>query len=244
MKMKGVNRPLQKCEDEKDLGVIFDKDLSFDNHIQKCVNKANQMIGLIKKNKTFSYLNKDFISHNSVRNVRSRESESTRKSLLAWISSSEGVQWCNFFCHWISFTPMGFIIALFVCVGAHVFVLLFHKVALPVQVRKQFISVLFRIDWTPVNRPTWHRRLPAWQPEAIQAEKQALKAKSSKDSSVSDKLDILITSVSYLKEDYKEFKNRLALLEARVERIGSEFRWRQNTRRWIFTWEFWEWNRR
>ena len=57
MKMKGVNRPLQKCEDEKDRGVIFDKDLSFDTHIQKCINKANQMIGLIKR--TFSYLNKD-----------------------------------------------------------------------------------------------------------------------------------------------------------------------------------------
>ena len=68
-----------------------------------------------------------------------------------------------------------------------------------------------------MNWPTWHRRLPAWQPEAIQAEKQTLKAKSSEDSSVSDKLDILITSVSCLKEDYKEFKNRLALLEARVE---------------------------
>ena len=116
---------------------------------------------------------------------------------------------------------MGFIIALFVCVGAHVFVLLFHMVALPVQVRKRFISVLFRIDWTPVNRPTWHRRLPAWQPEAIQAEKQALEAKSSKDSSVSDKLDILITSVSYPKEDYKEFKVRLALLEAWVERSSD-----------------------
>ena len=57
MKIKGVNRPLQKCEDEKDLGVIFDKDLSFDTHIQKCINKANQMTGLIKR--TFSYLNKD-----------------------------------------------------------------------------------------------------------------------------------------------------------------------------------------
>ena len=92
----------------------------------------------------------DFISHNSVRNVRSRESESACKSLLAWTWSGEDVQWCNFFCHWISFTPMGFIIALFVCVGALVFVFLFHKVALPVQVRKQFISVLFRIDWTPL----------------------------------------------------------------------------------------------
>ena len=49
-----------------------------------------------------------------------------------------------------------------------------------------------------------------------------MKAKSSKDSSVSNKLDILITSVSYLKEDYKEFKNRLALLEARVERSSDD----------------------
>ena len=62
----------------------------------------------------------------------------------------------------------------------------------------------------------------AWQPEAIQAEKQALKAKSSKDSSVSDKLDILITSVSYLKEDYKDLKNRLVLPEARVERSSDD----------------------
>ena len=49
MKMKGVNRPLQKCEEEKDLGVIFDEDLSFDTHIQKSINKANQMMGLIKE---------------------------------------------------------------------------------------------------------------------------------------------------------------------------------------------------
>ena len=57
MKMKGENSQLQKCEDEKDLGVIFDKDLTFDTHIQNSINKANQMIGLIKR--TFSYLNKD-----------------------------------------------------------------------------------------------------------------------------------------------------------------------------------------
>ena len=44
-------------EDEKDLGVIFDKHLSFDFHIQKCINKANQMIGLMKR--TFSYLDRD-----------------------------------------------------------------------------------------------------------------------------------------------------------------------------------------
>ena len=57
MKMTGVDRPLQKCEDEKDLGVIFYKDLSLDTHIQKCINKANQMTGSLKR--TFSYLNKD-----------------------------------------------------------------------------------------------------------------------------------------------------------------------------------------
>ena len=57
------------------------------------------------------------------------------------------------------------------------------------------------------------------KPEAIQAEKQA---KSSKDSNVSDKLDILITSVSNLKEDYKEFNSRLALLETQVEKKGPE----------------------
>ena len=45
------------CETEKDLGVTFDKDLSFDPHIDRVVNKANQMIGIIKR--TFSYLDKD-----------------------------------------------------------------------------------------------------------------------------------------------------------------------------------------
>ena len=37
------------CNSEKDLGVIFDKELTFNNHIQTCINKANQMIGLIKR---------------------------------------------------------------------------------------------------------------------------------------------------------------------------------------------------
>ena len=38
---------IAKCEEEKDLGVIFDKYLSFDAHIQNCINKANSMIGII-----------------------------------------------------------------------------------------------------------------------------------------------------------------------------------------------------
>ena len=42
-----------KCEEEKDLGVIFDKYLSFDAHIQNSINKANSMIGIIRRTFTF-----------------------------------------------------------------------------------------------------------------------------------------------------------------------------------------------
>ena len=42
-----------KCEEEKDLGVIFDKYLSFDAHIKNSINKANSMIGIIRRTFTF-----------------------------------------------------------------------------------------------------------------------------------------------------------------------------------------------
>ena len=49
-----------KCEEEKDLGVIFDCKLSFDVHIQSAISKANKIVGIIKK--PFSYLSrKSFI---------------------------------------------------------------------------------------------------------------------------------------------------------------------------------------
>ena len=49
-----------KCEEEKDLGVIFDCKLSFDVHIQSAISKANKIVGIIKR--TFSYLSrKSFI---------------------------------------------------------------------------------------------------------------------------------------------------------------------------------------
>ena len=57
MKINEEYRLIHKCEEEKDLGVIFDKDLLFDAHIQKSINKANQMVGLIKR--TFLFLNKE-----------------------------------------------------------------------------------------------------------------------------------------------------------------------------------------
>ena len=49
-----------KCTEEKDLAVIFDKDLIFDTHsVQSAINKANSMLGIIRR--TFSFLNKDIL---------------------------------------------------------------------------------------------------------------------------------------------------------------------------------------
>ena len=42
-----------KCVEEKDLHVIFDKDLSFDAHIQNYIIKDNSMIGIIRITFTF-----------------------------------------------------------------------------------------------------------------------------------------------------------------------------------------------
>ena len=42
---------------EKDLGIIISDDLKWSRHIDKCVTKANRMIGIIKR--TFSHMNKD-----------------------------------------------------------------------------------------------------------------------------------------------------------------------------------------
>jgi len=45
---------INTCESEKDLGVTFDNDFKFDVHINNVINKANKMIGIIRR--TFSYL--------------------------------------------------------------------------------------------------------------------------------------------------------------------------------------------
>ena len=44
--------PVKKCSNEKDLGVVFDTDLKFDLHVNSVVSKANQVLGLIKRNFT------------------------------------------------------------------------------------------------------------------------------------------------------------------------------------------------
>jgi hypothetical protein len=43
--------------EEKDLGIIIDNKLNFQNHINKQVNKANHTLGLI--NRSFKYMDKD-----------------------------------------------------------------------------------------------------------------------------------------------------------------------------------------
>jgi hypothetical protein len=57
MIVNDVIEKLNECEEEKDLGVTFDAHLSFDPHINRVVNKANQMIGIIRR--TFSFLDKN-----------------------------------------------------------------------------------------------------------------------------------------------------------------------------------------
>ena len=48
---------LASCDDEKDLGVIFDKGLTFDKHINTAINKANKILGIIRR--TFTDLDVD-----------------------------------------------------------------------------------------------------------------------------------------------------------------------------------------
>ena len=47
---------INRCTEEKDLGVVFDSKLSFDAHIQSIVKKANCVLGIIKR--AFSHLDK------------------------------------------------------------------------------------------------------------------------------------------------------------------------------------------
>ena len=48
---------LQSATEEKDLGVIIDNKLQFDQHIGSIVRKSNIVLGLIKRN--FKYMNED-----------------------------------------------------------------------------------------------------------------------------------------------------------------------------------------
>lgn len=48
---------LERIEEEKDLGVIVDSSLKFEDHITSSINKANRMMGLIRR--TIDYLTKE-----------------------------------------------------------------------------------------------------------------------------------------------------------------------------------------
>ena len=52
-----VDHVFSKVDSEKDLGIKFDAKLSFEQHINDKVNKANQMMGLVRR--SFIYLDKE-----------------------------------------------------------------------------------------------------------------------------------------------------------------------------------------
>ena len=58
--ISGERTVINTCNFEKDLGVTFDSNLIFDQHIQNSINKANKMIGIIKR--TFMHMDKDIFS--------------------------------------------------------------------------------------------------------------------------------------------------------------------------------------
>ena len=50
-------KSLTKDVEEKDLGIIFEENLKFNKHITVTVNKANRLLGMVKR--TFSFINKE-----------------------------------------------------------------------------------------------------------------------------------------------------------------------------------------
>ena len=67
MKDKNENiYELTTVTSEKDLGITFQHDMKFDIHINNIVNKANRLLGLVKR--TFSYMDRDtfFIIYKSI----------------------------------------------------------------------------------------------------------------------------------------------------------------------------------
>lgn len=53
----GENIDITEITEEKDLGITFSNNMKFSKHIVSCSNKANKIIGIIRR--TFSYMEKD-----------------------------------------------------------------------------------------------------------------------------------------------------------------------------------------
>ena len=54
MHEEGVERQLVILQEEKDLGIMFDPSLKFSKHINMVADKANRILGVIKR--TFSFM--------------------------------------------------------------------------------------------------------------------------------------------------------------------------------------------
>ena len=59
LQLNGIPVIIKSCDEEKDLGVIFDSSLNFDKHLYHIITKANQILGIIKR--SFKYLNKEVL---------------------------------------------------------------------------------------------------------------------------------------------------------------------------------------
>ena len=66
MHEEGIERELGVLQEEKDLGVMFDPTLWFSKHVSMVANKANRILGVMKR--TFSFMdNKD--AHNIIQDI-------------------------------------------------------------------------------------------------------------------------------------------------------------------------------
>ncbi len=59
MTANGNSVPLEYTDTEKDLGVIIDNSLSFEQHCETAINKANRILGVIRR--SFKYIDKEVL---------------------------------------------------------------------------------------------------------------------------------------------------------------------------------------
>ena len=56
MKKDAISLPMNQCDQEHDLGILFTPDLKFSPHVKLITRKDNNVIGIIKR--TFSCLDR------------------------------------------------------------------------------------------------------------------------------------------------------------------------------------------
>ena len=60
MHEEGIERELGVLQEEKDLGVMFDPTLRFSKHVSMVANKANRILGVMKR--TFSFMDNKMLT--------------------------------------------------------------------------------------------------------------------------------------------------------------------------------------